>query len=240
MASKRAWRLLGAAIILVGAILLIVALFTPWYAVKTSAETGGSTTVYSYLGMPSMNGTIQFSCSPAAGCPSSTSYPSGTNVGNVVETAFFLLIAGITLGVLATILVFAARDNARRSGFGLALGVLALFLAIITPGFFAVALPPAFSNDGGSSGTNTSGPWSSFMGSSRTPCCNPLNGWLTYDWGPAIGWYLSIVASAILLIGVIILFSRRKESPPTKTIVTPASAAPDPATQPPPSPPPGP
>jgi hypothetical protein len=76
------------------------------------------------------------------------------------------------------------------------------------------------------------------MGSSSTPCCNPLNGWVSYNWGPAIGWYLSIVAFVILLIGVILLFIGHKKSPAVATTTAPASTAPVPATPPPPTSPP--
>jgi hypothetical protein len=242
MASKKAWRLVGAIIILIGAILLIAALLTPWYAYETSFASGGSITQNSYLGMPSANGTIQYSCSstlpPFPSCPSQTSYasttPKETNVGNIAETGFFLLIVGIILGFLVTIFGFVARSNARRSGFAIALGVLALLLAIITPVLFVAALPSAISNDISSAyrPANTSGPWSSFMGSSSSPYRNPLNGGVSLNWGPALGWYLSIVAFVTLLIGVILLFIGRKESPAAATTSAPASTVPVSATTP--------
>jgi len=235
MASKKAWRLAGAVIILIGAILLIGALFTPWYAYKVSYA-GGSETQNSYPGLPSSNGTIQYSCSSlpnGASCPSQTSYssisPKETNVGNIAETGFFLLIGGIILGVVAAIFGFASRGNARRSGPAIALGVVTLLFAMIAPVLFAAALPGAISSDISSAyrPPNTSGPWSSFTGSSSYT--NPLVGPVSLNWGPAIGWYLSLVAFVIVLVGVVILFLGRKEPP-----------APVPATAPPPTSPPAP
>jgi len=239
MAKAKVGRLIAAVIILIGAILLIAALITPWYANKESFA-GASETQNSYPGLPSSNGTIQYSCSslPAgASCPSQTSYssisPKETNVGNIAETGFFLLIVGIILGVIAAIFGFASRGNTRRSAPALALGVIALLLAIITPVLFAAALPGAVSSDISSTyrPPNTSGPWSSFIGSSSYT--NPLVGTVSLDWGPAIGWYLSIVAFVVLLIGVILLFLYRKEPP--QPAATPPPTAPASSAAPPPS-----
>lgn len=242
MASKKAWRLAGTIIILIGAILLIAALFTPWYAYKTSYA-GASETQNSYPGIASTNGTIQYTCSglPAgASCPSQTSYssivPKETNVGNIAETGFFLLIVGIILGIIAAIFGFVSRGNARRSGPALTLGIIALLLAIVAPVLFAAALPGAVSSDISTTyrPPNTSGPWSSFTGSSSYT--NPLVGVVSFNWGPGVGWYLSIGAFVILLVGVVLLFIGRKE--PSAPTPAPESTAPTPAaTQPPSSPP---
>jgi len=237
MASKKAWRLAGAIIILIGVILLISALLTPWYAYKVSYA-GGSETQNSYPGLPSSNGTIQYSCSglpTGVSCPSQTSYssisPKETNVGNIAETGFFLIIVGIFLGVVAAIFGFASRGNARRSRPAIALGVVTLLLAMIAPVLFAAALPGAISSDISSTyrPPNTSGPWSSFIGSSSYT--NPLVGPVSLNWGPAIGWYLAFVAFVIVLVGVVLLFLGRKELPAP----APAPASPAPAATPPPT-----
>jgi len=223
MAIKNSRRLIGAIILLIGAILLVAALFSPWYAFKTSFH-GGSTTQNYYPGLPSTNGTIQYSCSDTPSCSPQTSYNGArlNNTGTVAETGFFLLTIAIILGAVAAIFGFASRGNSRRSRPALAFGVLTLLLAIITPVLFAAALPGAISNDSSSfyHAANASGPWSSFIGSSSA--VTPL-GILSFDWGPALGWYLSIAAFVVVLVGVIILFLGRKE--PAEAAPAPASTA---------------
>jgi hypothetical protein len=225
MATKKAMRLVGAVMIVIGAILLITALITPWYAFKTSFY-GGSTTQSFYPGMPSTNGTIQYSCSDTPACSSQTSYNEArlNNTGTIAETGFFLLTGAIVLGVVAALFGFASRGNTRRVRPGLVFAVLTLLLAIVAPVLFAVALPGAISNDSSNfyRPANTNGPWSSFIGSSSA---GSRLGTISLDWGPAIGWYLSIAAFVVVLVGLIVLFLNRKETPePTPA---PASAAPD-------------
>jgi len=226
--ANKGRRVVGAIIVLIGAILLIAALLTPWYAFKSSYA-GGSETQNSYPGMPSTNGTIQYTCSNlprGATCPPQTSYssivPKETNVGNIAETGFFLLIVGIILGFLATIFGLMSRGNARRSTPALAFGIIALLLALLTPVLFAAALPGAISSDISTTyrPPNTSGPWSSFIGSSSYT--NPLVGPVSLNWGPAIGWYLAFVAFVILLIGVILLFLYRKDPAEPAPVAVPA------------------
>lgn len=226
--ANKGRRVVGSIIVLIGAILLIAALFTPWYAFKTSFA-GGSETQNSYPGMPGTNGTIQYTCSSlptGVTCPSQTSYssivPKETNVGNLAESGFFLLIVGIILGFLATIFGLMSRGNFRRSTPALAFGIIALLLAIIAPVLFAAALPGAVSSDISSAyrPPNTSGPWSSFIGSSSYT--NPLIGPVSLNWGPAIGWYLAIVAFVFLLIGVVLLFLYRKDPAEPAPVAAPA------------------
>jgi hypothetical protein len=232
MPKAKVGRLIAAVIILIGAVLLIAALVMPWYAFKTS-ELGGSETQNSYPGLPSQNGTIQYSCSglPSGfACPPQTSYssatPKETNVGNIAETGFFLLIVGIILGVVAAIFGFASRGSPRRAAPAIALAAVALILAIVAPVLFAVALPGAISSDISSTyrPPNTSGPWSSFIGSSSFT--SPTIGTVNFDWGPAIGWYLSIVAFVLLLVGVILLARYRREPP--QAVTAPSSSPPAP------------
>jgi len=102
---------------------------------------------------------------------------------------------------------------------------------------FAGALPGAFSKDlpvpTSVIGTY-SGPWSSFYGS-----WTPVNGAAAWDtWGPLIGWYLSIAAFAVLLVGVILIARSRRElrqpatapsaTAPVTSAVPPTSSPPSP------------
>jgi hypothetical protein len=217
-------RMVGAAILLVGAIVLIAALFMPWYTVQVSAS-GITIDQNSYPGLPSSNGTIQYTCSglPSGGqCPHQTSYNTAkeNNTGTIAEAGYFLIIVGFVLGLIGAILAFLSGNNARRARPAMTLAIVAMILAIATVGMFAVALPTAIGQD--SPGHTGTGPWSSFFGSGNSSSFGFSGGTLT--WGPGIGWYLTIGAFVIFLVGMIILARARKEP------ASPAPAAAPPTT----------
>lgn len=241
MARTKTGRTIAAVIILIGAVLLIAALFMPWYSYEFS-EAGAGVTQNSYPGLPSQNGTIQYSCTgnyqstTGHSCPSQTSYtsisPKETNTGNIAESGFFLLIVGFIVGIISTIFGFMSRGNARRASPAIWFAIIAVILAIITPVLFMAALPGAISSDISSAyRPSSSGPWSGFMGSTSgtIPVSPTASVPFTSTWGPAIGWYFAFVAFVVLLIGLVLLFLWRKEPP------QPAAAAPPSATTAPPS-----
>ncbi len=221
--------MVGAAIVLVGAILLIAALFMPWYVEQVSSS-GITVTQNAYPGLPSTNGTIQYSCSglPSdSNCRSETSYSAAraNNTGTITETGFFLLIVGFVLGLIGAILGFASRNNARRARPAMTLAIVSMIVAIAAVGMFAVALPTAIGQD--SPGHSGTGPWTSFYGSGNASSFGFPSGTLT--WGPGIGWYLAIVAVVLFLVGMIVL-ARARSEPPAPAVVAPAapSTAPGP------------
>jgi hypothetical protein len=222
MANTRAGRLVAVVIILVGAVLLIAALFTPWYSYEISGHSASETANF-YLGVPSTSGTIQYSCSGISFCQTQTSYSQKdlNNSGMIAEAAFFLLIGGLVLGIIAGLVGMAYRGSSRRTTFAIALALVALILAVSAPGLFAAALPGAISSDHNLGSPGGNGPWNSFYGSSSTTF---LGVSATTTWGPALGWYLSIVAVVFLLVGAILLFRARRESPAPTTVPAPAAA----------------
>jgi len=230
MASNKGRRAVGAIIVLIGAILLISAVFIPWYVYQEKSSTpvgSGSITINSYPGLPSENGTIQCSSSGSVSCPySQTSYQKAdyNNTGAIAETGFFLLIVGFVLGFIGAILGVASRGNPRRSGPAIVFAVIAMILAVVTPVLFMATLPGAQSKDIPTSArTTSSGPWSSFFGStSATPFPGVT---VNLTWGPGMGWYLSFAAFVILLIGLLFLFRYRKDPPEPVPVSTPAPAA---------------
>jgi len=224
MQSRKSGKLVASVIILIGAILLIAALFVPWYSEETSGF-GITETVNAHPGLPSSNGTLTFSCSGTSSCPSQTSYSdqNQNNTGAVAETGFFMLLGGFVLGLLAAILGLMSRGKPGRPTAALGLAVLALILAIAAPGLFAASLPGAISKDTPNH-TGSSGPWASFYGSTSASVEGTT---FTTTWGPAIGWYLSIAAFVILLIGVILLLRARDAPPPAMSpppMTAPASS----------------
>lgn len=220
MANTRVGRLIAAALILVGAILLIVALLTPWYSLQTSAS-GASETINFYPGLPGSNGTIQYSCSGGVHCPSQTSYSNlpANNTGMLAEAGFFILIVGGILGIVAAALGIASAGRPKWGTPVVALAVVALLLAIIAPSLYAAALPSAASKD--SPGHSGLGPWSSFMGTNSST----RDGFtLTMTWGPAIGWYLSFAAFVVLVAGAVLFVRWRRDVASTSTASPGASS----------------
>jgi len=233
VANVKMGRTIAALLILVAAILMVVAIVVPWYTVGASGD-GLTENANYYAGLSSQNGTIQHTCSGVPRCDPSSSYSSAdyNNTGNIAETGFFLLIGGFVLGIIAAILGLASRGNSRRATPAMALAIIALILALVAPVLFAVALPGAINKDLHS--PSGSGPWGSFIGTGSTPIGGGIT--LSTSWGPAIGWYLSIVAFVLFLVGVILLARARKE-PPAAPVTQPMMGQ-DPSMMPPPASPP--
>jgi hypothetical protein len=227
MPNVKVGRLIAAVIILVGAVLLIAAVFMPWYAEQASYNVSGQSitvTRNAYLGMPSSNGTLQYACTglpSGVSCGTQTSYNSAdsNNTGNIAEAVYFMGIAGFVLGFIGAILGLMSRGNSRRIIPAVALAIVGMILAIAAVGVFAVALPGAISSD--TPGHTGSGPWSSFFGSTNGSTFGiPISGSVT--WGPAVGWYLAIGAFVLLLIGVVFLLRYRRDPPAPVPAAAPA------------------
>jgi hypothetical protein len=215
-----------AALILIGAILAIASAFTPWYSEKFTYM-GATITQNAYPGLPNSNGTIQYSCSglpSEVSCPSSSSYSSdhANHTGTIAETGFFLVIVAFVLGLIGAILILMSRNNPKRGVPALALGVVAMILAIAAVGVFAGALPGAIGAD--SPGHSGTGPWSSFIGSGNASGYGASGGSLS--WGPSIGWYLAIGAFILFLVGIILLWRSRKDSMASAAPATASTPAP--------------
>jgi uncharacterized membrane protein len=239
MPSTKAGRLIATVIILVGAVLLIAAVFMPWYAEQASGTVSGQSitiTRNAYLGLPSSNGTLQYTCSglPAGfSCLSQTSYSAGnaTHTGNIAEAVYFLAIAGFILGLIGGLIGLMSRGNSRRATPAIALAIVAMILAIAATGMFAVALPGAISSD--TPGNPGCGPGSTFFGSSSNGTCVGAPASETATWGPAIGWYLALVGFVVLLVGVILILRYRKDPPAPAPTATPSPVVPTAAGSPP-------
>ena len=229
MANNKRRRRLGAIVVLIGAILLIVAAFIPWYTWQLKASFEGASvtgTISTYPGLPSQNGTIQtsYSCSnvPAGHCPSGTSSSYSkdylNNTGQLAEAGFYMLIVGFVLGLIGGVIGLASGSNSRRAGPAIALAIIAMILAVAAVGMFAGLLPNAIGKD--SPGHTGDGPWSSFTGS--TSNTTYLEFPATSTWGPGIGWYLTIGAFVVLVVGLVVLFAARKDPPEPAPVSVPA------------------
>ena len=201
--GESAGRALGAVLVLVGALLLGAATFTPWYAIDTQHVSAMPPnfphsffdTAY-YLGPPWSDHTVRHSCTAGVSCPGDASYSndSRNSTGVVTEVVLALVYAAIALGLLAGAIGLVFR---RDPGWGPA--VIALSAATLVLGAAAPALYGASFQFG------HYGPQSSFLGTAGN--VNTLGRWTT-SWGPASGWYLAIGAAAAVLAGVALLAYR--------------------------------
>lgn len=229
--------MLGGLLMIIGAILLIVALLTSWYtySAKTSESfAGNSATGTINLDLhPGSNyvSSSSYSCSgPQASslCPSSTSnscpYVSSSSsnscpAGNFNKTGAlyavteYLVIGGLVLGLLAGILAFVSGGKPGMRKGALALGIIALLLAIATPITLLAAQPGAIKADSSNVPSGSSGPWSSYFGSCSGSSCGTGGGPnSSATWGPSVGWYLSIVAFIVFLLGTMMIMRGGKDS----------------------------
>lgn len=209
-------RQLGSLLLLVSSAVLVAAVFVPWYAYEFSASIGTDTQLL-HVGIPTANGTISYACTGerASSCPTSSSYSAQHYgaTGALAEAAFFTILAAVGVGILAVVsaLLRPRRWNGRRSL--LALGGGYAILTAAAPLLLALALPSAQNADvTGSSRPPTQGPWTSFIGSASFT--QPSIGTSTLQWGPALGWYLGIVAVGIAVAGIVFLL--RAHPAPTR------------------------
>ena len=192
MPHARTGSFLGAIYVLVGAALLVSALFAPWYFYDGQPVQWGGGEAYplairdtSFFLTP-VPGTapVQATCplwepfTPPEGLPGycsiSTSYSGAyfNSVGQVAGPTFALAAAGAAVAALGGVLGLILANAPRRRFPELILALVAVGLAIAAPATFAVLLPGAFAHDipaGGGRGypsaVVTTGPWTSFFGS---------------------------------------------------------------------------
>ena len=224
-------RTAAGALAIIGAVLLIAALFVGWYQETVSFNVSGfsgTNTGDFYI----TNKVVTTSTSGGNTNTVTKSYSdAGLNkTGQLAGAIEGIVIAGIILGFIGAILGFGSRGRQSWVRPAMALLVLALLLSIVAPIGMLALQPSAVKSDSNSSLTNgQSGPWNSFFGScsAGSSCAAGSGG--SFTWGPYVGWYLSIVAFVLFLIALIVLSGARKAPPmeqPTTMAGSPAQSAP--------------
>jgi membrane protein implicated in regulation of membrane protease activity len=196
---------------LVVSLMLILCIFLSWYTVSATTSSGNET--YSADLYPDQK--VAVSATSGTSTESvSESYSDArlNNTGNLYTTVEIVLIVGGLLGVAGAGLLIAAGSRG-RSGSSLAtlLIVLAFAMAIAGPVATFIYQPSELSADSynaGSTNTGGPGPMSTFFGSES------VSGG-TASWGPALGWYLSIVVFVLLIVSLAIVPSSSREEPRT-------------------------
>jgi hypothetical protein len=181
--------------------------------------------------------TFSYSCSGAIAssvCPGSSSYTcpysgggsgscNGTraenDTGRLYAVTEYLVLGGLILGLVGGLLALLSPGRPGLRKGAMALGILALLFALIAPMTLLALQPGAIKSDEtspGGSAPNGTGPYSSFFGS----CSGSTGGCESYggtgfggnsssSWGPSTGWYLSIGAFVLFLIGLILFLGGR-------------------------------
>lgn len=220
---------IGAALLVVGVVLLLATLFVGWYAYSITAADSSSGTPFTITGtitlFPLDQVSEAVSCQGWSGCSSYNGtvtgpYPQGgsNSLGGLYDLVAGLVIASIALGLAAAVLTLArVRRLSRLTGI---LVVLAIVLLALAPTILLAAQPSVLSAQGApftESGktTSTSSPGTSFFGScSGTGCGVSLQAGVTDSgtWGPSLGWYLCLGALAPLLAGLLVIRGEQKRS----------------------------
>lgn len=223
MVESRTQRTTAVVLIAVALVLTVGSLALPWYTYKESYS-GTTVTEYYFLGTPSTNGTVQYSCTGSASCPSSTSYSNAglSRTSEIAEYNFAVIFAGILAGLLGAYFGIRSRGDPLRLLVAFTVTAIALVLTLAGAGLFAAALPGASSHDYASSGH--SGPWSSFAGSTSY---TQLGTAVAATWGPATGWYLSLAATALFSIGAALFMWARRHPPAKPTAEPPEATVPE-------------
>lgn len=226
--------MLGGLLLIIGAILLVVSLLVGWYVYNVSAsasgETESGTQTYNLGSSYTQSVSGPLTGSHTTTCPYSgnSTCPDLKNTSALYADIQYVVIGGIVLGFLGGILALMGGSRPGMRKAGIALGIIALLLAIAAPMTLLAVQPGTVKSDEGMSYvSNGSGPDHSFFGSCSNSACPNVFGappGVTYtsNWGPGAGWYLSVVGFVILLVGV--LMSRGGKEP----AAAPAASTPAP------------
>ncbi|MCI4340420.1 MAG: hypothetical protein L3J73_04045 [Thermoplasmata archaeon] len=203
MGKQRMRATMGSVLMIVGAVLLVSTIFLSWYTLSVSFNgQSGSIDLHP-------DNQIVLTEAGVTVTESFSSSMTGLNSTGMLYTAVEgLMIGGGILGFIGAILGFMLGPRPNLRWGAILCGILAFALGIIGPVALALAQPGTLSSDSHGSffggGTSGTGPTSSFFGSATV-------GGASETWGPAIGFYLAIVAAVIALVGAILVMMAHPE-----------------------------
>jgi hypothetical protein len=204
------------AVALIASVLLLASLFFSWYNISLSTSNGSQSVAVNFYPGQAFNTSTTSGSSTSA---STTTYSEAKlpQTGELYMVLEILLVLGSVLGVTgASLLLAAGNDSPSVKSWGTTLVVFVVLMALIGPVMLWVGQPSALANDsykGTTANSQTNSPMSSFFGSNSTSA-------YTANWGPSIGWYLSILAFVMLAISVALVPGSR---PGSEAIPEPAT-----------------
>jgi hypothetical protein len=203
-------------LLLIGLALLIGSLLGAWWTFTIQAPNDEGTVTYSFQ----LGAQYTATCSGGTDCSSvdtgALAYAShGLGaVGELYEGILGVELAALLLTVLACLAGLAGALGYWRGRvpmlLGTALALAALLLVLSAVISVAVLQPSALAQSGGGiAGSGSPSPGSSFWGScsgggaSHGACSTgPGGGTITADWGASAGWFLALLSSGFLALGL--------------------------------------
>lgn len=222
-------RFVASLLLMVGVLLVLVALVTPWWSASISIGSSGTWTGYL------MPGTAASSCSGDCGslyatCGGNYCYGASDNSGEVWNTGLsstnglyegvlVLLILSLLAGFLAVLLglrgAYGSSPGRRLTSITMAAGFVAMLFSLLALSVATLGQPSALSHDfsnnitiGGWFCATGSSPTNAFWGSNSGSCAGGglASSPVTYSWGASVGWYAALLGVLLLALATLMLF----------------------------------
>jgi hypothetical protein len=190
-------------LLIVSVILMGVSASEPWYELKLS--NGGSFTLTFEL--EEMQVKYNLFGSTATDSDDYDGY-NFDETGKVMEATLGLVGAAVALAIVAMVFLVIAGLG-KISGRIIALFLLlSLVISLIPPLYFAAAVPDAVKEDCQNEIFDSDWDWpDGFIGDDKENDAN-------IEWGPESGWYLSLAAMIMQVVGLIVFLTQMRYFPP--------------------------
>jgi len=211
---------------MVGLVVVLASLFLPWYYYTISGKAWIGNVYYdvydradcSFTGIrsteeKSVPGFTITKTSSKSWAEHEKQYTDARHapspLSGVYSGALLGLVAAVTLGALGLLLAAVFRLRKKNLLFPALVILIGALVAMAAGGAFSSGHPAAVKKEGGHMlepsypTSQPSGPSDSFSGKeTRVP--------LTYEWGPSIGWYLSLIGPILLILGAVVLYAMNR------------------------------
>ncbi len=199
---------LGVILGVLAVVLVIVAMFGPWWVVDTSGHIGAFTAT-SHVEY-NLFGRTESSQSNISSSTNTTAYSSLPQTGSVFSLATILSALGLILGVGMILIGALPGTNPSLRRFAAIAGVIAFIILLVASLYVMSALPAAVNQDSGASSSN------GFSGFWGTRTASGFGGFIsgTTTWAAGWAWYLPLIAAILFLVGAIAILAARRPAMP--------------------------
>jgi hypothetical protein len=222
------WQDTAFLLILVAFILLITAIVTPWWSIKTA--TGGELVVNASAKIDYSLFQKVVASKSAVKTPLTASFSDladnqsdGDALASLFNTTFSLVIVGFILTILALILIFVPKLRKHLFRYNALITLLAAILLLIATLNLASTMPSLVTKLSRVAHSKfvipsswisiTPSEISSFWGSKKISG-SAFPTWAKGEdfwiWGPSVGWHLTFIAALLLLIATIVIYNAPK------------------------------